>query len=194
MNARRGGGGALTSALLLLWLMLLPVACRKAVPAAEADRIRTEARTLRDSADAAWTAMMASDDAKIDNLGRFLQELSYSDSVNVITLEGLRARHAALRDQRYDQNTMADAEIDRYDAATDALLRDAYALAANTPGFERFLAGEQLAREIKAADDSIIYYRVRYDQQAARYNEHLEAHAAQLEGGADPLPVFTLSE
>ena len=184
--------------LLLLGALLL-TACRKTVSAPEAERLQMQGKALRDSADAVWATMITSDDAKIDNVGRLLQELSYNDSVNVIRLAGLRDRHQQLRERRYDQLSMGDgAAIDHYDAATDTLLRAAYQLAAATPGFDGYVVGVQLVREVQAADDSMIHYRIRYDDRAAAYNAFLRDHGSKLAALGEPyaswtpLPLFTI--
>ncbi|SDL53952.1 hypothetical protein SAMN05421823_106271 [Catalinimonas alkaloidigena] len=190
-----------TFSILMLALLLGAASCNKTSSPAELAQLQTQADSLRDSLDHYWQVMMVSDDVKAYNVGRLLQELSYADSADPIALERVRMQQEAILSKRYDRQSMAEsAAIDRYDAATDSLLRSAFQLAATTPGFENYKNGADLAREIKQADDSILLYRNEYDEWAKSYNLFLKQHGDDLQVLGEPyttwqpLPIFELSE
>jgi hypothetical protein len=162
--------------------------------------VRAQLDILRDSADANWTRMLASDDKKLDDLRQLLQDLSKYPGANQAQLTGLRAARARLPKQRYDRASMASsALIDRYDTAQDSVLKIVLPIAApegNAPS-ERV---RDYVEAIQLADANVVGYRAHYDAAAKAYNNYLQVHAADLPKlgskytGLQPLPLFELSQ
>jgi len=162
--------------------------------------VRAQLDILRDSADANWTRMLASDDKKLDDLRQLLQDLSKYPGANQAQLAGLRAARARLPKQRYDRASMASsALIDRYDTAQDSVLKIVLPIAApegNAPS-ERV---RDYVEAIQLADANVVGYRAHYDAAAKAYNNYLQVHAADLPklgskyAGLQPLPLFELSQ
>ena len=193
----------------LLTLAVLPM-CKpdasKSTATAAADSpaspaaVRAQFDILRDSADASWRHMVASDDKKNDDLRELLQDLSKYPGANQAQLEGLRVARARLPKLRYDRATMASSPlIDRYDAAQDSVLKVVLPLAApdgNAPS-ERV---RNYVEAIQQADANVLGYRARYDRAAKAYNAYLQVHSEELQkmGGAyaklQPLPLFEIAQ
>ena len=193
----------------LLTLAVLPM-CKpdasKSTTTATADSpaspaaVRAQFDILRDSADASWRHMVASDDKKNDDLRELLQDLSKYPGANQAQLEGLRVARARLPKLRYDRATMASSPlIDRYDAAQDSVLKIVLPLAApdgNAPS-ERV---RDYVEAIQQADANVVAYRARYDRAAKAYNAYLQVHGEELQkmGGPyaklQPLPLFEIAQ
>jgi hypothetical protein len=161
--------------------------------------VRAQFDILRDSADANWTRMMASDDKKLADLRELLQDLSKYPGANQAQLAGLRAARARLPKERYDRRTMVSSPlIDRYDAAQDSVLKIVLPIAApdgNAPS-ERV---RDYVEAIQLADANVVSYRAHYDAAAKAYNNYLQVHGEELQkmggkyAGLQPLPLFELS-
>jgi hypothetical protein len=193
----------------LLTLAVLPM-CKpdasKSTTTATADSpaspaaVRAQFDILRDSADASWRHMVASDDKKNDDLRELLQDLSKYPGANQAQLAGLRGARARLPKLRYDRATMASSPlIDRYDAAQDSVLKIVLPLAApdgNAPS-ERV---RDYVEAIQQADANVVAYRARYDRAAKAYNAYLQVHGEELQkmGGPyaklQPLPLFEIAQ
>jgi hypothetical protein len=162
--------------------------------------VRAQFDILRDSADAQWTRMMASDDKKLADLRELLQDLSKYPNANQPQLAGLRAARARLTQQRYTRQTMASSPlIDRYDTAQDSVLKIVLPIAApdgNAPS-ERV---RDYVEAIQLADANVVGYRAHYDAAAKAYNSYLQVHRADLNklgrkyANLQPLPLFELSQ
>ena len=162
--------------------------------------VRAQLTILRDSADANWQRMTASDDKTLDNLRELLQDLSKYPGANQPQLAELREARARIQKARYTRETMAtSALIDRYDAAQDSLLKAVYAVAA--PGGEARSEGvRDRVEAVQAADANVVIYRSHYDKAAKMYNAYLQVHGEDLTamGGQyaklRPLPLFEISQ
>ena len=162
--------------------------------------VQAQLSILRDSADARWQRMTASDDKTLDNLRGLLQDLSKYPGANQPQLAELRGTRARLQKERYTRETMASsALIDRYDTAQDSLLKAVYAIA--TPGGEARSEGvRDRVEAVQAADANVVLYRSHYDKAAKAYNAYLQVHGEELTsmGGQyaklRPLPLFEISQ
>jgi hypothetical protein len=162
--------------------------------------VRAQFDILRDSADANWTRMMASDDKKLTDLRELLQDLSKYPGANQPQLASLRTARARLQAQRYTRQSMASSPlIDRYDTAQDSVLKVVLPIAApdgNAPS-ERV---RDYVEAIQLADANVVGYRAHYDAAAKAYNNYLQVHREQLDklGGKyaklQPLPLFELGQ
>lgn len=167
-------------------------------PASPAE-MRAQFDTLRDSADANWRRMMASDDKKIGDLRALLLDLSKYPGANQAQLEGLRIASGHFTTSRYDRRSMASsALIDRYDAAQDSVLKATYQIAApggNAPSAQL----RDYVEAIQAADANVVTYRAHYDRAAKTYNAYLQVHGEELAklggqyAGLQPLPLFEVN-
>src|SRR6187402_818202 len=87
---------------------------------------------LKDSTNKAWEVMIKSDDQKINDLARLLQEISYCKKYNTLLLDSLTNVVKTMKDKRYKQATMTSAEIDQYDELTDRVISRAKFLGSTT--------------------------------------------------------------
>ncbi|WP_223650232.1 hypothetical protein [Hymenobacter psoromatis] len=162
--------------------------------------VQAQLTILRDSADATWQRMTASDDKTLGNLRELLQDLSKYPGANQPQLTALRGTRARIQQQRYTRETMASsALIDRYDTAQDSLLKAVYAVAA--PGGNAPSQGvRDRVEAVQAADANVVIYRSHYDKAAKAYNAYLQVHGEALTsmGGQyaklRPLPLFEISQ
>ena len=155
---------------------------------------------LRDSVDARWTQMLASDDAKISATRQVLRELANQPGVDRAQLQQLTRANDRLKKLRHSQESMANSEqIDAYDAAQDSLLHVLYPLAQPSGGQPSELV-RNLTEGIQASDSEVVGYRLRYDQAAKQFNNYLKVHQEQFTklGGKysklQPLPLFELQQ
>ncbi len=151
---------------------------------------------LRDSADKAWNLMIASDDQKIDDMARLLQEISYCKKYNAMLLDSLTDVVKTLKDKRYKQLTMESAEIDQYDELTNKVIARVKYLARTTDELKSHPIAETLYNDIAKADNDVALYRSLYDRFALEYNSYLEANKANLGEKANELkklPVFSVA-
>ncbi len=151
---------------------------------------------MRDSTDKAWELMIKSDDQKIDDIARLLQEISYCKSYNAMLLDSLTDVVKTMKDKRYKQSTMLSEEIDQYDEFTNLIISRTKYLARTTQELKSHPIAETLYNDIAKADNDVARYRSLYDRFAMEYNSYLEANKEALGENAKDfkkLPVFSLS-
>jgi hypothetical protein len=155
---------------------------------------------LRDSVDARWSRMTASDDAKIKATGQVLRALETQPSADKAQLKALAQANDQLKSRRYDQQSMSTSDkIDAYDTAQDSVLKAVYNLAQPAAG-QPDATVQQLTTSIQTADSEVVGYRLRYDQAAKQFNNYVQLHQDALSklGGKykqlQPLPLFELKE
>ncbi|OUJ74180.1 hypothetical protein [Hymenobacter crusticola] len=172
----------------------------KTVDLASPAAAKAQLEVLRDSVDARWTQMIASDDAKISATRQVLRELANQPGIDRTQLQQLTRANDRLKNVRYNQQTMASsAQIDAYDAAQDSLLHVLYPIAQPTGGQQNELI-RNLTEGIQSSDGEVVGYRLRYDQAAKQFNNYLQVHQDQLSklGGKysklQPLPLFELQQ
>ncbi len=164
---------------------------------ASATAVQSQLTVLRDSADAKWQAMLASDDQKISLTRLLLRELRQQSGIKAAQLQALGAANDRLKTRRYTQMALPSAQIDAYDAAQDSLLHAVYPVAAPggataTENARNFVEG------LQQLDAGVAGFRIQYDRTAKQYNAYLALHQADVAhfGGKyavpQPLPLFEL--
>lgn len=115
--------------------------------------------------DTAWEKMMASDNQKIDNMRRLVEELILIDGSDETQLKELKTKIEDLPTIRYNRLDMKEStKIDRYDAATnEAIAQIRQAISAN-PNAMKYQIVNQLMAEVGLADDSVLVFRKEYDR------------------------------
>lgn len=188
-----------------LWLALLVAfaACNrtpKPIDPASATAYKAQLDVLRDSVDARWTQMIASDDAKIVATSQIINELERAPAANQQQLRQLSQANRRLKTLRYRQLTMQSTQIDRYDTAQDSLL-SALRTLVTAPGAAAPSSTVQNTFDtIGQYDGQVVGFRVQYDRAAKQFNNYLKLHQSQLQtlGGKysqlSPLPLFELQE
>ena len=131
-------------------------------------------QALEDSCTKAWQMMISSDDQKIKDMERLLQEISYIPGHNDQELERLSGLVKELSSKRYTPETMTSPAIDAYDQATDETLRQVFELKRTTKGVENYTLTNELETSIREADGMVVNYRVLYDRWVHQYNESLQ--------------------
>jgi hypothetical protein len=144
------------------------------------DSLKTEFSTLNDSLTSTWKVMMDSDSAKLGNIKRLLQEVSYTKVHNKLLLDSLTQMQSNLVGQRYTIETMTSDKIDAYDAATDALLSRLPRLAASVPDLDRYPLYTELSQEIDSAHQAVLLHRIHYDKYARQYNDMIQKYGKEL--------------
>lgn len=184
----------------VLAALLVVVACaasckrdagsRTAANPASATAVQAQLTVLRDSADAKWQAMLASDDQKISLTRLLLRELQQQPGTNKAQLQALGAANDRLKARRYTQTGLPSAQIDAYDAAQDSVLHAVYPVAApggaaSTANARNFVEG------LQQLDAGVAGFRIQYDRAAKQYNTYLALHQADVAhfGGKYPAPV-----
>jgi hypothetical protein len=167
-------------------------------PASPAE-VRAQFDILRDSADANWHRMEASDDQKLADMRALVQDMKQQPGLDAAQLRTLAQATAQLKNQRYTRQTMASSPlIDRYDAVQDSVLRTLTPLAA-PEGNAPTARIRDYVEHIQLADANVVGYRAHYDAAAKAYNNYLQVHQQELNkmGGKyanlQPLPLFELS-
>lgn len=183
----------------VLGALLLVVACAAsckrdgsrsaAYNPASATAVQAQLTVLRDSADAKWSAMLASDDQKIGLTRLLLRELRQQSGANKTQLQALGAANDRLKARRYTQAAMPSAQIDAYDAAQDSVLHAVYPVAA-PGGAAPAENARNFVEGLQQLDAGVAGFRVQYDRAAKQYNAYLALHQADVAhfGGKYPVP------
>lgn len=136
---------------------------------------------MSDSVKGAWTFMMEADDQKIAFVKRLLDEISYTPKYDIVKHAKLLEKCQALKAKRFDETSMSNSvSIDKYDAATDSLLREVKALVMSTPNVENYPLCGQLLNDITALDNDVVMHRVKYDNWAMEYNKVLDERKEEI--------------
>ncbi len=163
-----------------------------------AQKIALEYQSLQDSVSVSWQNMIKSDDQKISDIKRLLDEVSYTKKYNLFLHDSLLQMHKILLLKRYTQRSMGESKlIDVYDNATDSIVKGVFRLVKTTPSIEQYPMAVNLMEEIIAADNNVVLYRVKYDNWAKTYNVFVDRNKEKLEKiNSTPLvekyPLFTL--
>jgi hypothetical protein len=160
-------------------------------PPKKIEKVKMEVDQISDSLNKVWGIMMKSDDQKIADIKRLLQEISYTDKPSTIELMQLQKMQEDLTSKRYSQESMAESKkIDEYDMATDSLIRRTMILTSTTAGIESHPLAKELADDIMEADQDIVRFRTLYDSWAKRYNQYLDKNENQLKKLGEPYASF----
>lgn len=187
----------------LFCLGLLAVSCERKTDEGQSltkkEKVKQEIDLINDSLNASWNNMTNSDDQKIKDIKRLLDEVSYTGKYNVLLLDSLVALQKQLSIKRYDAVTMNDSQkIDAYDQATDSLLKATFRLVNTTPEIENHPIAKTLIEDIMAADNNLVLYRARYDRWVKEYNDYIKKQSGKLEKLGPPYselkkkPMFSL--
>lgn len=150
------------------------------------DQLQVKVNQLDDSAQLAWKFMIEADDQKIAFTKRLLDEVSYTPKYNVVKHAKLMEQCLELKAKRYDTTNLSSEKIDKYDAATDSLLKQVKALVISTPNVENYPLCGELLNDISALDNDVVMHRVKYDNWAMQYNTILEQHNEELKSLGKP--------
>ncbi len=146
------------------------------------DSLRSTYLGLQDSVVHAWNVMIHDDNEKLSTLSRLLDEVEFAGGVDAGLLASLKARITALKEMRYDRESMADSDlIDQYDIASQNLVNEVIVLVQNHPDFDRFPLMNEFIQEISASDGRILFLRIDYDDWAIEYNNFLKENESNLE-------------
>lgn len=173
----------------------------KAIKTEESKSEVMDYKAINDSINNSWQLMMQADDQKIADIKRLIEEISYTKKYNLFLLDSTRQMQQTLASKRYTQISMQKSElIDKYDAATDSVVKAVFRLAKTTPSIDQYQTAMQLVQDINTAENEVVIFRVRYDGWVRTYNEHIKIHKTELEEKlkSDSLPekyfLFTLNQ
>jgi hypothetical protein len=153
--------------------------------------VKTEIDILADSVNAAWKAMIESDDQKFRDIKRLLDEISYTKDYDAVMLEEILKEMEYVKSQRYDE-TLNLAALDRYDQLTDELIKKVYRLKAKSKEIKQHPLADELVKDINYANSQeiTVSLRMRYDEWAKRYNDYLKTNQDKLKEMGDKYASF----
>ena len=140
------------------------------------DSLNQTYRSLNDSLTARWEVIVADEDQKLADMRRLLQEISYFPIYNKARLDTLQQQLQQVYEMRFDPETLTSEQIDRYDSAASALKTKIIQFAQEHPDVEQYPLVGQLIDSIEAADQRVLFHRVKYDNYARDYNAFLETN------------------
>lgn len=180
-------------------------ACQRASDEKKAEEIAPDSvkvvyNSLNDSVMMAWKDISSTEEGKLSDMKRLLQEISYTSSFNKERYDSLYNYLQQVYALRFEAETMTSQQIDKYDSAVNRLQREVISFARNHPQFEQYPLMGRLADSIESADQRTLFLRVRYDDFARDYNDFLKGNKGRIIQPSDtalPLrerPLFQLSE
>ncbi len=144
--------------------------------------------SLSNKSDSAWALMMNSDDNKIQNLNRLIEELALIEGTKEDQIKPLKSEINEMVKARYDRMSMeSSARIDQYDSFTNSILGKVRAEINANPNAVKYQIVHQLLAEVQAADDSILHFRKEYDRNIEAYRQYLDKNKKVLQ---KELPSF----
>jgi hypothetical protein len=194
----------------ILWLFLLfllAAACSSRISRQseeqlsdeQFDSLRTVYYGLNDSLRQSWNLMMEDDDKKLSNLQLLLEEIRKSGNHSEDTLDSLTQMLTALKNLRYDSTTMGISErIDQYDSTTSAVSEAIIAYTESLPEAEFDPVINVLVDQVMRANNSVLLYRIRYDNFSEDFNRFLEKYKnvmSAIDSSGGPVykrPMFRL--
>lgn len=165
---------------------------------ANADSLLIRYQALRDSVDSNWAVMINDDDNKLFLMSRLLQEVSYTNNYDKAQFEKLNDLLEALREMRYDQQSMQKSSlIDDYDSATFAVSDQIILFARSHPRFSDIPIMAELIADINAKNNYILMHRIHYDNWVKDLNAFQKEHREELinaspESSYEDMPLFQL--
>ncbi len=164
------------------------------------DSVMLVYNSLTDSVKVAWQDISTTEDGKLSDIKRLLEEISYAPNLNKNRYDSLYNQLQQVYALRFEAETMTSKQIDKYDSAVSKLQREVIDFAHANPSFEQYPLMARLTDSIQAADQRTLFLRVRYDNFARDYNDFLKGNKGsfiQPSDTAAPLqqrPLFQLSE
>lgn len=135
----------------------------------------------QDSILQAWNVMINDDNQKIKAMRSLLHELSVSNPDERQALDHFEERLNTLLDMRYDQRSIANKDmVEEYDFASNSLVGELLSEAETQPEFAYNTTLQNLAEEIRLADERVSNYRDDYDAIVHGYNLFLEQNKVYL--------------
>lgn len=151
------------------------------------EQLQAKITMIGDSVQGAWAFMMEADDQKIMFVKRLLDEISYTKKFDIVVHAKLVEKCKVLKSKRFDENAMSNSvSIDKYDAATDSLLREVKALVMATPNVESYPLCGQLLADISALDNDVVMHRVKYDNWVVEFNKVLDERQDEIKTLGEP--------
>jgi hypothetical protein len=148
-----------------------------------ADSLMDTYLSLQDSIYKVWTVMINDDNQKISAMHDLLHELKLTNNEEQETLRAFEERLGKLGQLRYNQNSMADADVvEEYDFASNSMVTELTSLAESRTEFSYNTTLQKLVNDILAADQRVENYRAQYDLIANRFNEFLDKNKTVLLG------------
>ena len=132
--------------------------------------------TTLPQANATWDTVINADDAKMSDIKRLLDEISYCEGVDEKKLKTLYDYFETVRAMRYNQDNINGDLIDAYDYAQDKLITETNALAESTPNIEAHPLAIELIDDIIKADGMTFSKRGDYDICAKKINNVLKQY------------------
>ena len=170
--------------------MIMAISCKETKKAEEKektltkevpqDQLEVKVTQLEDSAQTAWNNMIQADDQKIAYTKRLLDEISYTPKYDVVKHAKLVEKTNNLKNKRFNENNFSSESIDKYDQATDSLLKEVKQLVITTPDIENYPLCNELINDITKLDNDVVMQRVKYDNWAMQYNNLITQHKEEL--------------
>lgn len=154
-------------------------ACQRATEEKEAektDSLRLAYESLSDSVEVRWAILAEEEQEKLDNMKQVLEELSREPVYNQARWDSLYEHLQLLYDMQLEPTNLSSEKIDRYDSAYNSLKGEIIDYTNNHPDVEEFPLVYSLIDTIEAADQRVLFHRVRYDNYVKDFNHWLEGH------------------
>ena len=132
---------------------------------------------LNDSAALRWQVIVETEEQKLTHMREVLEELGAPPVFNKPRYDSLLERCQQLYALRLtDAEELTSEQIDRYDSASQALKTQIMAYAEDHPDIKMIPLVPKLLDSIEAADQQMLFHRVRYDNFARDLNHFLEGN------------------
>ena len=129
----------------------------------------------------AWNVMINDDNQKIKAMHNLLHELNVTNPDDKEAFQQFEERLEQLSALRYNQKSIANADVvEEYDFASSSLVSELIAFAEGQGEFAYNTTLQNLAEEIKMADERVANYRADYDAIVTGYNRFLERNQTYL--------------
>ena len=155
---------------------------------------------LSDSAAVRWEVIVEAEEQQLAHMREILEELGAQPVFNKARYDSLYEGFQQLYALRLTEaEELTSEQIDRYDSASQALKTQIIAYAEDHPDIRKFPLVPKLLDSIEAADQQMLFHRVRYDNFARDLNHFLEGNREYLPkidttGLAQERSLFQISE
>lgn len=173
----------------MVWALLVAAGCDQSDKSAQiatefskADSLTEIYLALQDTMLQVWNTMINDDNRKIRAMRNLLHELEVSNPENEGEFEGYDDRLEDLLERRYNQQSIAAAElVSEYDFASNSLITELISLAESQTEYAYNSTLQKLVESIQSADQRVMNYRAEYDDIALRFNGFIERNRHLLE-------------